>query len=69
MRDGTGPWVCCCGWSSWCLRVGVAGVSYTVVVGVGLVLVGDGGKMFEADNYSLMTGPSARSIIARTEHT
>lgn len=27
------------------------------------------GKMFEADNYSLMTGPSARSIIARNEHT
>ena len=27
------------------------------------------GKLFEADNYSLMTGPSARSIIARNEHT
>ena len=46
MRDGIDVWLCCRGWSSWCLRgVGVAGVSYTVVVGVNLFRVGDGGAV------------------------
>lgn len=45
MRGGTAARLCCRGWSSWCLGVGVAGVSHTVVVSVGLVLVGDGGAV------------------------